>query len=100
MRFIVIFLGVLIIVGVFALVIAIVYRIGGSDEKGEAPTSVIAQSVENIAVSLPEGFELVSVSAAAPNLALHIRDADGKNIIQIIDPATGVLIRTIEVRAP
>jgi len=84
-------MGLLIVVG-FIIVAAEMARRMSSASSGPAPSA--AAFAEKIA--LPSGAQVVSVSSAGDRVAVHIRAADGRSSLYIVDPRTGVLLGTVD----
>ncbi|MCW8084043.1 DUF6476 family protein [Sabulicella glaciei] len=78
LKFLVVAMGVLIVAGTVTLVVLLVQRAGG--RSSEAP---------RLALDLPAGTEIVSVSGAGDRFALLLRDAQGRSRVLFVDGRTG-----------
>lgn len=80
-------MGVLILLGLGAVVLRIVTG-GGAQQQSGMATSVLAPAGGEIAVELPPGAKVVSVSVSGNRLAVHHESPAGTGIA-IIDLDTG-----------
>lgn len=80
-------MGVLILLGLGAVVLRIVTG-GGAQQQSGTATSVLAPAGGEIAVELPPGAKVVSVSVSGNRLAVHHESPAGTGIA-IIDLDTG-----------
>lgn len=80
-------MGVLIVLGLGAVVLRIVTG-GGAPQQAGIATSVLAPAGGEIAVELPPGAKVVSVSVSGNRLAVHHESPAGTGIA-IIDLDTG-----------
>ena len=95
--FIVAFLGLLIVAGITAVILRIIYlsstspvqRETASEESGAATTA-------GNRLDLPPGAVVKSVSASGDRLAVHY-DAPGGAGIVVLDLATGAVLRRVEI---
>jgi hypothetical protein len=88
-------MGVLLIVGVCALVYAIVAGAG----KDAAPGGLAAGVASGLAVAAPGGGELISVAPDGDRLFLHFKQEQGAQIL-ILDLRSGDVLGEIDVSAP
>ncbi len=79
-------MGVFIVLGLGAVIARIVT--GGGGQQGATATSVLAPTGGEIAVELPPGAKVVSVSVSGNRLAVHHESPAGTGIA-IIDLETG-----------
>jgi hypothetical protein len=63
-----------------------------SASSGGAPSA--AAFTQSIA--LPSGAQVISVSSAGERIAVHVRAADGRSTVYIVDPRNGGLLGTVE----
>ena len=84
-------MGLLIVVG-FIVVAAEIGRRMSSPSSGAAPSG--AAYSERIA--LPSGAQVVSVGSAGDRIAVHVKAADGRSTLYIVDPHTGALLGTVD----
>jgi hypothetical protein len=89
----VVVMGLLIVVG-FIVVAAEIARRMSSASTGGAPSGGNAAFARNIA--LPSGAQVVSVSPAGDRVAVHVRAADGRSTLYIVDPRNGALLGTVD----
>jgi hypothetical protein len=89
----VVVMGLLIVVG-FIVVASEIARRMSSASSGSAPSAGGAAFAEKIA--LPSGAQVVSVSAAGDRVAVHIKAADGRSTLYIVDPRNGTLLGTVD----
>ena len=84
-------MGMLIVAGVVTIVLTIVNRM--SDKVPPSPaTSVVALSpkpFDEIAVALPSGARMISVSADAGRLYIHYETAAGQPSVMVLDAVSG-----------
>ncbi|WP_207538427.1 DUF6476 family protein [Sabulicella rubraurantiaca] len=78
LKFLVVAMGVLIVAGTVTLVVLLVQRAGG--RSGDAA---------RLALDLPAGTEIVSVSGAGDRFALLLRDTNGRSRVLFVDGRTG-----------
>ncbi|HEX2842251.1 hypothetical protein [Hyphomicrobium sp.] len=95
--FIVAFLGLLIVAGIAAVVLRIIYLSSTpvaqpaiSSEGGGAGTTEAAR------LELPPGAVVKSVSASGDRLAVHYETPAGSGIV-VLDLATGAVLRRVEI---
>ena len=84
-------MGMLIVAGVVTIVLTIVNRM--SDKVPPSPAaSVVAPSpkpFDEIAVALPSGARMISVSADAGRLYIHYETAGGQPSVMVLDAVSG-----------
>jgi len=91
LKAIVVIMGVLILIGSTVVVITIVNRLSGDGvDEDTAPPPAAAFGVQRLPV--PAGARLQSMIAEDDRLYLHVRGADGVEIVVVADPATGALL--------
>ena len=88
LKFIVIAMGLLIVVGVAILGVTIVNRIAARGEAAKPP--------EKIALSLPDGAQIVETVLDDNRMALRLERAEGAEIL-IIDLTTGAVVTSVAV---
>ncbi len=88
LKFIVIAMGILIVIGTTVVAVTIVNRLSA---RQAAPDAVSAE----IPVTLPDGARIVETALDGNRLALRIETQSGPRIL-IIDISTGTLISTVE----
>ncbi len=91
LKVLVVVMGLLIVVG-FIVVASEIARRMSSASPGPAPSG--ANFSEHIA--LPSGAQVVSVSSAGDRVAVHVRAADGRSTLYIVDPRNGTLLGTVD----
>lgn len=87
LKILIVGMGVLILLGLGAVVLRIVTG-GGAQQQSGTATSVLASAGGEIAVELPPGAKVVSVSVSGNRLAVHHESPAGTGIA-IIDLDTG-----------
>jgi hypothetical protein len=99
LRLLVIVLGVLLIGGTLALVVAIIVRAPRpSESRPESRLAVPKAAPFDAVLDLPPGAVVQSVQSTGARLALHLVLPDGGQQIVILDPGSGARIGTIELR--
>ena len=91
LKVLVVVMGLLIVVG-FIVVAAEISRRMSSASSGPTPSG--AAFAERIA--LPSGSQVVSVSPAGDRVAVHVKAADGRSTLYIVDPRNGALLGTVD----
>jgi hypothetical protein len=91
LKVLVVVMGLLIVVG-FIVVAAEISRRMSSASSGPTPSG--AAFSERIA--LPSGSQVVSVSPAGDRVTVHVKAADGRSTLYIVDPRNGALLGTID----
>ena len=91
LKVLVVVMGLLIVVG-FIVVAAEIARRMSSASSGPPPSG--AAFSERIA--LPSGAQVVSVSPAGDRVAVHVKAADGRSTLYIVDPRNGALLGTVD----
>lgn len=91
LKVLVVVMGLLIVVG-FIVVASEIARRMSSASSGAAPSG--AAFAERIA--LPSGSQVVSVSPAGDRVAVHVKAADGRSTLYIVDPRNGALLGTVD----
>lgn len=93
--FIVVFLGLLIVAGIVAVVLRIIYLSSTAPAQRAGPDAgAVSAAVDRLA--LPAGAVVRSVSASGDRLAVHYEGPDGAGIA-VVDLASGAVLRRIEV---
>jgi uncharacterized iron-regulated membrane protein len=100
LRLLVIVLGVLLLGGTLALVVAIIVRVPHpSESRAESRAAAPPRGAPFDAVlDLPAGAVVQSVGETGARLAVHLVLPDGSQQIVIVDPGSGARIGTIELR--
>jgi len=96
LRILVIVLGVLLVGGTVALIVAIVSRSGGRSAAVAAGKAPAASTV-----TLPAGAAVLSVQTVGPHVVVQVGapgGAGGPQQLLVIDPASGALRTRIELR--
>lgn len=93
-------LGVLLLGGTLALVVAIIVRTPHpSESRADSRAAVPARTTPFDAVlDLPAGAVVQSIAEAGARIAIHLVLPDGSQQIVIVDPGSGARIGTIELR--
>ena len=92
LKVLVVVMGLLIVVG-FIVVAAEIARRMSNASTSPAP-STPAAFARNIA--LPSGAQVVSISPAGDRVAVHVKAADGRSTLYIVDPRNGALLGTVD----
>ncbi|HEX5263990.1 MAG TPA: DUF6476 family protein [Phenylobacterium sp.] len=91
LKVLVVVMGLLIVVG-FIVVASEIARRMSSASTAAAPSGVaFAQRI-----TLPSGSQVVSVSPAGDRVAVHVKAADGRSTLYIVDPRNGALLGTVD----
>tara|TARA_R110000787_G_scaffold85258_3_gene182061 strand:- start:744 stop:1028 length:285 start_codon:yes stop_codon:yes gene_type:complete len=94
MRFLkalVIGMGVLIVVGVVAIIVAAIDQAGG----GKPPAAFAP-----VAIVLPAGADIVETRVGDGRIVVRLKLPDGGARLMIVDPDTGRLTGTVDLKAP
>lgn len=92
LMFLVIFLGVLLVMGVAAVVIGLVVKL--RQPPAEAPAAQPAVTAEASSWTLPAGARIEAMQVSGDRLVLRVATATGEEI-DIVDTTNGRLIRRI-----
>jgi hypothetical protein len=92
LKVLVVVMGLLIVVG-FIVVASEIARRMSSASSGAAPSSSTAFAQH---IALPSGSQVVSVSPAGDRVAVHVKAADGRSTLYIVDPRNGALLGTVD----
>jgi hypothetical protein len=91
LKVLVVVMGLLIVVGFIVVASEIARRMSSASSR-PAPSS--ATFAERIA--LPSGSQVVSVGPAGDRVAVHVKAADGRSTLYIVDPRNGALLGTVD----
>jgi hypothetical protein len=97
LKALVVIMGVLLVAGSVTLAVLIMSRIGSHRSPVARTTSPAAGLPDRVAVTLPPGAELRSVTVLGDRLALHVATPAGAEIL-VVDPASGAITETIELK--
>ena len=89
LKFIVIFMGVLILAGLGVIVVTLAGRMSDEDP-GKAGFGTVA-------LDLPKGAEVTTASSGESRLVLNVRLPDGHKRVIILDLKTGAVLGTVNV---
>lgn len=95
LKVVVIVMGLLIVVG-FIVVAAEIARRMSSASTGAAPSASASAAAFSRSIALPSGAQVVSVSPAGDRVAVHVKAADGRSTLYIVDPRNGALLGTVD----
>lgn len=84
------FLGILIFVGLGLVGFAMIQR------PKPAPAEAPAIADRTAGVIMPEGYRVAEMAATADRVVLRLDAADGRQKILILDPATGLVTRSLD----
>lgn len=106
LKFIVIFLGILLVLGLAVVIGAIVYRLGNSEPPEAGPLGPaaiagpeIAKLLGQIELSLPEGSEITGHDLDGARLAIRLQGAAGAEI-WIVDLTSGKVVSRVTLKSP
>lgn len=99
LKAVVIGLGVLIVVGVVALVVGLFWRAAKMGEGGKPAATVAAPAAPGGLVSLPRGSEIIEMAAAGDRVVLRLRLADGATRLVFVDPRAASVAGQLDLRA-
>ena len=95
--FIVVFLGLLIVAGIVAVVLRIIYLSSQpAAQQAALAASAAEESPEPARLALPAGAVVRSVSLAGDRLAVHYEAPSGAGIA-VVDVASGAVLRRVDV---
>lgn len=112
LKALVIFLGVVIVVGVVVLVVTISQRatklVAGGSGDGDTTTAAAAPASAPAAkvrfgdreIDLPDGSEVIAMMAEGGRLMLRLRLANGRQRILVLDLETGKTLGSFRLRRP
>ena len=97
LKVLVVVMGLLIVVG-FIVVAAEIARRMSNPSSSSAPSGPTPSSPAAFArnIALPSGAQIVSVSPAGDRVAVHVKAADGRSTLYIVDPRNGTLLGTVD----
>jgi hypothetical protein len=93
LKALVIAMGILLLAGSAVVAVTIVSRLKGAPDR----TQQIAKLPLLAKVALPAGTRVDGVTALGELLAVHVSAPDGDSIL-VVDPATGAILETIELK--
>lgn len=106
LKFIVIFLGILLVLGFAVMVVTIVYRLSGSDPPEAAgmgsaaiANPEMAKLLSEIELSLPEGSQITGHDLDGARLAIRLQGAAGTEI-WIVDLSSGKVVSRVRLKSP
>ena len=109
LKALVIFMGVLIVIGLGILAYGIATKFGGKEKQDaggtvlpvEQPLSMTspagAEPFGDLHVTLPRDAQIVSVNAVANRLLVHFRRLDGNEGVAVVDLAAGRSLGTVHI---
>ena len=77
--------GLILGFGAVLLVVALVYRFAGPDDRAALPLAPAAGTGRSVAVKLPQGARLVETAIGPNRLALTLEMPDGARIVRVVD---------------
>jgi hypothetical protein len=95
LKLLVVVMGVLLVGGTVALVIAVVDR---ASHRVAAPPPRAGHGFGHAVIDLPAGARVLGSEAVGDRLAVRLGLADGSEALILIDPRTGTELGTIELR--
>lgn len=94
--FIVVFLGLLMVAGIVAVVLRVIYLSSQPATQQVSAAAGSEASAEGVSLALPAGAVVKSVSLAGDRMAVHY-EAPGGAGIAVVDLATGAVVRRVKV---
>jgi hypothetical protein len=95
LKVLVVVMGVLLVGGTAALIIAIIDR--ASHRRAE-PAASPARGFDRTVIDLPEGARVLGTEVVADRLMVRVALAEGAEALILIDPRSGARLGTIELR--
>lgn len=99
LKFLVIFMGVLIFAGLAIVVVTLATR-NGNEDTADVSDAAADAGFGTVEAGLPPGSRVVDMATEGDRLVLHVRLPDGGEQILVLDLATGRVLGTIDVDAP
>jgi hypothetical protein len=96
LKLLVVVMGVLLVGGTAALIIAIIDR--ASHRAATPPAPVAGRGFDRTVIDLPAGARVLGSEAVGDRLAVRIALAEGGEALILIDPRSGARLGTIELR--
>lgn len=98
LKVLVVVMGLLIVVGFIVVAAEIARRMSSASTSGSPAGSTRTATAASFAerITLPSGAQVVSVDAAADRIVVHVRSAEGRSTLYIVDPRTGALLGTVD----
>ena len=94
--FIVVFLGLLIVAGIVAVVLRIIYLSSQPAVQQALPAAGAEAAGEAVRLALPAGAVVKSVSLGGDRMAVHY-EAPGGTGIAVVDVTSGAVVRRVDV---
>ncbi|HXZ01355.1 MAG TPA: hypothetical protein VEI03_15255 [Stellaceae bacterium] len=94
LKVLVVVMGVLLVGGTAALILAIIDRAGHR----AGPSSAAPRGFDGSVVDLPPGGRVIGVEAAGERLVVRVELPEGGEALILIDPRTGARLGTVELR--
>jgi hypothetical protein len=94
LKALVIFMGVLLVGGLVALIIAIAVRFS----EPQPTTTTPRPGFGTATVSLPTGARILSVQTVGNRLIVQVALPDSSQRLVVVDPGSGTVVGTIELR--
>jgi hypothetical protein len=91
LKVLVVVMGLLIVVGFIVVAAEIARRMSNASTSPAPSTAAFARNI-----ALPSGAQVVSVSPAGDRVAVHVKAADGRSTLYIVDPRNGALLGTVD----
>jgi hypothetical protein len=91
LKVLVVVMGLLIVVGFIVVAAEIARRMSNASTSPAPSTAAFARNI-----ALPSGAQVVSVSPAGDRVAVHVKAADGRSTLSIVDPRNGALLGTVD----
>lgn len=91
LKVLVVVMGLLIVVGFIVVASEIARRMSSASPTVAPSGTAFAQRI-----ALPSGAQVVSVTSAGDRVAVHVKAADGRSTLYIVDPRNGALLGTVD----
>jgi hypothetical protein len=95
LKLLVVVMGVLLVGGTVALIVAIIDR---ASHRAAAPAPTASRGFDHAVIDLPAGARVLGSGAVGDRLAVRVGLAEGGEALILIDPLSGARLGTIELR--
>lgn len=99
LKAVVIGLGMLIVIGVVALIVGLFWRASRMGEGAGPAAPVAVPSALSAPVALPRGTEIAEMAAAGDRIVLRLRLADGTTRLLFVDPRAASIVGQLDLKA-
>jgi hypothetical protein len=91
----VIVMGLMIVVGFVVVASEIARRMSSASTSASPAASASGASFAK-SIALPSGAQVVSVEPTGDRIVAHVRSAEGRSTLYILDPRNGALLGTVD----